>query len=145
VSGGGISWAICKSAPRSRQITTPASHHSFFTDRMPNQQRQSTEGKIMQKPARGRKRLYILGDLSKKNTSNTSKQNSRKQESMVEIALVFLNVWIFILHRLEWDISSCCTCYLLSLILCLGVFVVLSETHTHTHTHLMAFFPGLPR
>ena len=30
VSGSGISWAICKSAPRSRQITTPASHHSFF-------------------------------------------------------------------------------------------------------------------
>ena len=26
----GISWAICKSAPRSRQITTPASHHSVF-------------------------------------------------------------------------------------------------------------------
>ena len=30
VSGSGISWAICKSAPRSRQITTPASHHSVF-------------------------------------------------------------------------------------------------------------------
>jgi len=30
VSGSGISWAICKSAPRSRQITTPAPHHSFF-------------------------------------------------------------------------------------------------------------------
>ena len=48
VSGGGISWAICKSAPRSRQITTPAPHHSLFTGRMPylppNQQRQSTEG-----------------------------------------------------------------------------------------------------
>ena len=28
VSGSGISWAICKSAPRSRQITTPAPHHS---------------------------------------------------------------------------------------------------------------------
>jgi len=27
VSGSGISWAVCKSAPRSRQITTPASHH----------------------------------------------------------------------------------------------------------------------
>jgi len=26
----GISWAICKSAPRSRQITTPAPHHSVF-------------------------------------------------------------------------------------------------------------------
>ena len=49
VSGSGISWAICKFACRSRQITTPAPHHSsFFTDRMPflppNQQRQRTEG-----------------------------------------------------------------------------------------------------
>ena len=48
VSGSGISWAICKSAPRSRQITMPAPHHSVFTGRMPflppNQQRQSTEG-----------------------------------------------------------------------------------------------------
>jgi len=30
VSGSGISWAICKSAPRSRQITMPAHHHSVF-------------------------------------------------------------------------------------------------------------------
>ena len=49
VRGSGISWAVCKSAPRPRQITTPAPHHSvFFTGRMPflppNQQRQSTEG-----------------------------------------------------------------------------------------------------
>ena len=29
-SGSGISWAICKSATRSRQITTPAPHHSVF-------------------------------------------------------------------------------------------------------------------
>ena len=51
VSCSGISWAICKSARRSRQITIPAPHHSsFFTGRMPflppNQQRQSTEGII---------------------------------------------------------------------------------------------------
>ena len=48
VSGNGISWAICKSAPPSRQITMPAPHHSVFTGRMPflppNQQHQSTEG-----------------------------------------------------------------------------------------------------
>ena len=48
VSGSGISWAICKSAPRSRQTTTPTPHHSFFTGQMPflppNQQCQSTEG-----------------------------------------------------------------------------------------------------
>ena len=30
VSGSGISWTICKSAPRFRQITTPAPHHSSF-------------------------------------------------------------------------------------------------------------------
>ena len=30
MSGSGISWAICKSAPRSRQITMPAPHYSVF-------------------------------------------------------------------------------------------------------------------
>ena len=30
VSGSGISWAICESAPRSRQTTTPAPHHTVF-------------------------------------------------------------------------------------------------------------------
>ena len=50
VSGSGISWAIGKSAPCSKQITTPAPQHSVFTGRMPfllpNQQHQSTEGKL---------------------------------------------------------------------------------------------------
>ena len=45
MSGSDISWVVCKSAPRSRQITTPALHRSVFTGRMPflppNQQRQS--------------------------------------------------------------------------------------------------------
>jgi len=30
VSSSGISWAVCKSAPCSRQITVPAPHHSVF-------------------------------------------------------------------------------------------------------------------
>ena len=51
VSGSGISCAICKSAPRSRQITMPVPHRSVFRDRMPflppNQQCQSTEGITM--------------------------------------------------------------------------------------------------
>jgi len=42
--GSGISWAICKSAPRSRQITTPVPHHSVSTGWTPflppNQQHQ---------------------------------------------------------------------------------------------------------
>jgi len=45
VSGSGISRATCKSAPHSRQITTPAPNHSVFTRQMPDQQHQSTEGK----------------------------------------------------------------------------------------------------
>ena len=32
-SGSGINWAICKSAPRSRQIATPAPHRSVFLQR----------------------------------------------------------------------------------------------------------------
>jgi len=32
VSGSGISWAACKSASRSRQITTTAPHHSVFLE-----------------------------------------------------------------------------------------------------------------
>ena len=51
LDGSGISWTICKqSAPHSRQITTPTSHHSMFTGRMllpmPDQQCQSTEGTV---------------------------------------------------------------------------------------------------
>ena len=48
VSGSGISWAVCKSAPRSRQITTPSL--SFFVGQMPflppSQRRQSSEDKV---------------------------------------------------------------------------------------------------
>ena len=57
VSSSGISWAICRSAPRSRQITMPVPHHSVFyrPDALPAAQptaskhwrqyyRQSTEG-----------------------------------------------------------------------------------------------------
>jgi len=47
VNGSSISWAIYKSAPRYRQITMPAPHHSVSTGWMlflpPNQQRQRTD------------------------------------------------------------------------------------------------------
>ena len=53
VSGSGINWAICKSAPHSKQITMPAPHHSVFyrPDAFPaaNQQCQSTEGMMTHK------------------------------------------------------------------------------------------------
>jgi len=79
VSGSGISLAICKSAPCSRQITT-----QFFTGQMPfltpNQQCQSTEGintkpkwsKLTQKHTKYQLNLYL-----QKDTNQTSK-NTRK-------------------------------------------------------------------
>jgi len=52
--GSGSSWTMCKqSAPRSRQLTTPTPHRSIFTGwmlaLMPNQQCQSSEGKLYKK------------------------------------------------------------------------------------------------
>ena len=51
LSGSGISWAICKSAPRSdRQPLQHPTTQFYFAGRMPfllpNQQRQSTKGKV---------------------------------------------------------------------------------------------------
>ena len=44
LSGSGISWAICKSATRSRQTTTPTPTTQFFKAGCPScRQRQSTE------------------------------------------------------------------------------------------------------
>jgi len=57
VSGSGISWAICKSAPRSRQITTPVPHHSVFyrLDALPAAQ--PTPSRHWRQPER---RLWLL-------------------------------------------------------------------------------------
>jgi len=68
VSSSGM--AICKSAPRSRQITTPAPHHSVFTGRMPflppNQQRQSTEGTQSVQKQKQQQTSNAIGSMTKK-------------------------------------------------------------------------------
>jgi len=70
VSGSGISWAICKSAPRPRLITTPAPHHSVFykPDALPAAQptvsKQSSEGMAL-KALNGHQKIH----LAYKNTS----------------------------------------------------------------------------
>ena len=61
VSGSGISWVICKSAPRSRQITTPTPTTQVFyrPDALPaaQPQRQSTEGTQQYKVKKKRNKL----------------------------------------------------------------------------------------
>ena len=67
VSGTDISWAICKYAPRSRQIDNHASTPSlsFLTGRMPflppNQQRQSTEGTVQQRTVSKKRLVHWTG------------------------------------------------------------------------------------
>jgi len=77
VSGSGISWAVCKSAPRCRQITMPAPHHSVFTGRMlflsPNQQRQSTEGMWVE--------MTVTGNLTPDNLQFLSWRKAEQQDS----------------------------------------------------------------
>ena len=47
VSGSGISWALCKSAPRSRQITMPAPHRSVLLQARCPSWRQSNSAKAL--------------------------------------------------------------------------------------------------
>ena len=59
MSGSGISWAICKSAPCSRQTTMPAPHRSVFyrPDALPAAQPTSTEAASSQDQFRSSVRI----------------------------------------------------------------------------------------
>jgi len=90
------------SAPCSRQTTTPAPHHSFFTDRMPflppNQQRQSAEGKYLITPT-----LLTTGNryrpLKKIAISNLPMQTNGNLNLNVENYKFILRIQIYIFYR----------------------------------------------
>ena len=69
VSGSGISWAICKSAPRSRQIAMPAPHHSVFyrPDALPAAQ--PTASKHWRQPLKAVSTIYMQIILYKNHCS----------------------------------------------------------------------------
>ena len=69
VSGSGVSWAICKSAPCSRQITTPAPHHSVCLQAGCPSCRPTNSVKAL-------KALYTEGS----NLSTTSATNTHKSQ-----------------------------------------------------------------
>ena len=68
MSGSGFSWAICKSAPRSRQITTPVPHHSVFyrPDALPAAQ-----------PTASKHWRQALVNLRYNNNNNNNNNNGR--------------------------------------------------------------------
>ena len=78
VSGSGISWAICKSAPRFRQITTPAPHHSVFCrpDALPAAQ-----------PTASKHWRQQLGE--KWTSSSHAKAGDRWKSNLIELVFCF--------------------------------------------------------
>jgi len=70
VSGSGISWAICKSVSRSRQITTPTPHHSVFyrPDALPAAQPTASK--------HWRPKHCVFCDTVKKNYANNCSRDS---------------------------------------------------------------------
>jgi len=66
VCGSGISWAICKSAPCSRQTTTPAPHHSVFyrPDALPTSQPTASKHWRHRRPAIPKKPPFDINHKS---------------------------------------------------------------------------------
>ena len=145
MSGSGISWAVCKSAPRSRQITTPAPHHSVFTGWMPflppNQQRQSTDNHNNN----NRDNVYgdiittkVIARVHPVHLMNVDWAPGGRQPSDRASRL---GLWV---HRV--DSTPPCSISPLSVHHVTQVGMVWSKVlrPTHTHNCLTALFPVLP-
>jgi len=108
VSGNGISWAICKSALRSRQITTPETHHSVFyrPDALPATQ-QTASKYWMEMSENCQKKYFKIGKHLAK------LQTTWLIVSYVPFALDFCpQRYRMLIGRLMWvyyqQISNCC-------------------------------------
>ena len=121
MSSSGITWAIWKSAPRTRQITTPAPHHSFFLQTGCPSCHPTNSVKALKANTK-----YIL--------SKSWEWNAFSKWHAMSPIWDFLDAMLCML----WSRS------LLKLITC-HTFWSLHTIIKHTHTHLTALFPGLPR
>ena len=157
MSGSGIRWAVCKSAPRSRQITTPVPHRSsFFIGRMPllppNQQSQSTGGTALKVQALIKKKLYKNKHISNRTyvrwvLLSSTEQTKNKHDCIPWLGALcygmtaFIQQCIIIRHTFCWQLW-----HLPTQTTCLQsvnmyyhhntfkpIFPHLSNTYTHTH------------
>jgi len=83
VSGSGISWAICKSAPRSRQITMPTPQQSVFyrPDALPAAQPTASKHwrhKLHSKQCSSVGMLLLSGCITKRSVSCDKKLNQSR-------------------------------------------------------------------
>ena len=123
MSGSGISWAICKSAPGSRQTTTPAPLHSVFYGPdalLPlNQQRQSTEG-IHSRPT----------------YKQRQKQHLHRKNTLTTISAVCVTCDVFVELFVPWTSYAIVTFQLSGLCLvCIGFVFNLVWQPTFTGRH----------
>ena len=90
VSGSGISWAICKSAPCSRQITMPAPHHSVFyrPDALPAAQPTASKHWRHTRTRKIHLKMHKQQGLRKRLNSPESSQIQEKQRKCKNISSV---------------------------------------------------------
>jgi len=112
VSGSSISWAICKSAPHSRQITMPAPHHSVFyrLDALP-----ATQPTVSKHWRHNRLTciltikwlyMYLVAISSKLETASNSKPLQNWQHAILT-PLSPVGVQ-YGMHQYEWRTMDCC-------------------------------------
>jgi len=107
VSGSGISWPICKSAPRSRQITIPAPHHSVFyrLDAFPAAQPTTNQEQLVQNYTK------ILGMLTRRflhsNTHQAPVTRTHCQKSKQVINVIWHKATLQIVHRIRYVVPMC--------------------------------------
>jgi len=118
VSGSGISWAICKSASRSRQITMPAPHHSVVLQ----------AGCPSCRPTNSVEALYSLNKNKFVDVFSWRRQSRINSELAEYIAnsrlLWWYSVWIGIIPL--WYLHTC-----LQMLVCwsaIGFFTVYSKS-----------------
>jgi len=100
VSGSGISWAMCKSAPRSRQITMPTPHHSVFLQAGCPSCRPTNSVKALKAIAVPRQ--WVTLSIAKTEVADFSVRLLHPPEVLDLIAYIaYLSLWWSRLHYLE--------------------------------------------
>ena len=129
MSGSGISWAICKSAPRSRQITTPALHYSSFLQARCPSCRPTNSVKALKARVTGTNKAY----LSAITVTNISQSFYLKDGGKNQLA----QIWNKLCHGHSMYSIRCGHCYIYSVVhlrLCLlaqGTITVLDEARIY--------------
>ena len=89
VSGSGISWAVCNSAPCSRQITMPAPHHSVFLQARCPSCRPTNSVKALKAPLlnnKQRKILYACGWEGERGFTPSFRTGSATDHTVISVS-----------------------------------------------------------